>query len=67
MFNSQKSGNVSLESKDYIKNIGVLFDKHFSWKFHSDTIVSKISKTVGLIAKLRHFIPRCILLKKIYF
>ena len=41
MFNSQKSGNASLESKDYIKNIGVLFDKHFSWKFHSDTIVSK--------------------------
>ena len=67
MFNSQKSGNASLESKDYIKNIGVLFDKHFSWKFHSDTIVSKISKTVGLIAKLRHFIPRCILLKEIYF
>ena len=24
IFDSQKSGNVSLESKDYIKNIGVL-------------------------------------------
>ena len=67
IFNSQKSGNASLESKDYFKNISVLLNKHFSCKFHSDTIISKISKTVGLIAKLRHFIPRCIVLKEIYF
>ena len=51
---SQKNGNARLESKDYIKYLGGFLDKHLSWKFHIDTIASKISKTVGLIAKLRH-------------
>ena len=59
---SQKNGNARLESKDYIKHLGGFLHKHLSWKFHIDTIASKISKTVGLIAKLRHFNTRCILL-----
>jgi len=58
----QKNGNARFESKDYIKCLGGFLDKHLSWKFDIDTIASKISKTVGLIAKLRHFITRCILL-----
>ena len=31
-------------------------------KYHIDSIVTKISKNVGLIAKLRHSVPRPILL-----
>ena len=62
IFDSQKNGNVTFESKDYVAYIGGLLDKNLSWKFHIDTIASKISKTVGLTAKLRHFISRCILL-----
>ena len=38
------------ESKDYIDYLGVLLDRHLS------------IKTVGLITKLRLFIPGCILL-----
>ena len=59
---SQKNGNARLESKDDIKYRGGFLYKHPSWKFHIDTIASRINKTVGLIAKLRHFIPRCMLL-----
>ena len=33
------------------------------WKHHIDTVSLKIRKTVGLLAKLRHFVPRQILLK----
>ena len=39
----------------------VLIDKNLSWK-DQDAIATKISKNVGLIAKLRHYIPRKILL-----
>ena len=62
IFDSQRNGNARLQSKDYIKYLDVLLDKNLSWKFYIDTIASKISKTVGFIAKIRHFIPRCILL-----
>ena len=56
--------NVSLESKVYIKYLGVLIDQNLSWKYHCDidSIVTKISKNVGLFAKLRHSVPRPILL-----
>ena len=62
MFDNEKNGNVTQESKNYIKYLGVLIDKNLTWKYHIDAITAKISKTVGLISKLRHSIPRHILL-----
>ena len=32
-------------------------DPNLSWKIHTEYIALKISKSVGLIAKLRHFVP----------
>ena len=40
-----------------------MIDKNLTWKHHIDTVSSKISQTVGLLAKLRHFVPRQIILK----
>ena len=40
----------------------MLVDKNATWKYHIDAITAKISKTIGLISKLRHSIPRHILL-----
>ena len=62
MFDNEKNGNVTLESKNYIKYLGVLIDKNLTWKYHIDAVTAKISKTVELISKLRHSIPRHILL-----
>ena len=41
------------QSKHYVKFLGVLIDKHLTWKQHIDYIASKISKIVGLIERLR--------------
>ena len=62
MFDNEKNKFVRFESKVYIKYLGVLIDQNLSWKYHIDSIVTKISKNVGLIAKLRHSVPRPILL-----
>ena len=40
----------------YIKYLGVLIDENLSWKNHLDCVITKISKTIGMIAKLRHFV-----------
>lgn len=63
IFDNEQNKNICLERKDYIKYLGVIIDKNLSWKYHIDNIVIKISKTVGLIAKLRHYVPFSILLK----
>ena len=48
------STNSALAHKNCIKFLGLLIDEKLSWKDHSHTLTTKISKTVGLIAKLRH-------------
>ena len=52
---------VSLEHKSYIKYLGFLIDENLSWKNHLDCVITKISKTIGMIAKLRHFVPSSVL------
>ena len=39
-----------------------MIDSDLSWKNHIDFICHKISKSIGIIAKLRHYVPRHILL-----
>ena len=53
--------SVKLERKDCIKYLGVLKDENLSWKKHIVTVASKISKTIGMLSKLRHFIPSSVL------
>ena len=65
IFDNEKNRNVNLERKDCIKYLGVLIDENLSWKNHINSVTTKISKTVGLIAKLRHFVP-CRILINIY-
>ena len=49
---------IDLTDKEYIKSLSVLIDSHLSWKHQIDYISTKVSKTIGLIAKLRHFVPQ---------
>ena len=55
-----KNGNVTLESKNSIKCLGVLVDKNLTWKYQIDAITAKITNTftTGLISNLRHSLPR---------
>ena len=39
-----------------------LLDSNLSWKFHIEYVALKISKIIGVIARLRHFVPLCTLL-----
>ena len=63
VYDNVLSKSVNLECKDYVKYLGVLRDCSLSWKFHIEHIVVKISRLVGIIAKLRLFVPRNTLLR----
>ena len=62
MFDNEQNKYVDLESKVFNKYLGVLIDKNLSWRHHIDVIATKISKNVGLTAKLGHYVPREMLL-----
>ena len=46
-----------MERKSYVKYLGLLIDENLSWKHHILHIASKISISIGFIARLRHFVP----------
>ena len=53
---------ANLEMKDYVKYLGLMIDSNLSWKYHIESICQKISKSIGIIAKIRHYVPRRVLL-----
>ena len=50
------------EWKDHVKYLGVLLNSKLSWKFRIDNVALKVSRTDGVVARLRHFVPRTTLL-----
>ena len=61
-----KINNKSIIQKDYIKYLGVILDKNLNWKQHIQHVNMKISKGIGILAKMRHFVPAQIL-RNLYF
>ena len=56
VINNDSNALKPLERKESMKCLGVLIDSHLSGKFHVDYVASKLSKIVGIIARLRHFV-----------
>lgn len=57
--------NRAIEQKDYVKYLGVLVDSRLTFKPHTDAVNKKIVRTVGILSKLRHYMPQR-MLKLIY-
>ena len=62
MFNNITNKLTEIECKEFIKYLGVITDSSLTWKYHIDNIASKISKSIGIITRLRHFVPLSTLL-----
>ena len=56
MFDNSTHTFTSLECKEYVKYLGILLDSKMSWKFHIEYVALKISKIIGVIVRLRHFV-----------
>ena len=47
----------NLERKEYDKYLGVMIDNHLSWKHHINYVAPKMSRNIGIVSKLRPFVP----------
>ena len=56
-----KINGENLEEKSHTEYLGVLIYKNLNWKTHIHHINLKLAKGLGMIAKIRHFIPSSIL------
>ena len=71
--NSHKTPNFQvkfiqslLKRKNSLKYLGVHVDCKLNWKTHVNKISKKLSKTCGMIFKLRHYVPKS-MLKLVYY
>ena len=53
--------NENLAEAQSAKYLGVLLDNKLSWKTHIQETTMKISKGVGILARLRHFVSKDVL------
>ena len=53
--------DTNLQRVQHTKFLGVLIDECLSWKNHIDCVSKTISRNIGIMNKLKHFIPDCIL------
>ena len=53
-----KIDDVPVERQYETKFLGVILSSDLKWSVHIDVVICKISKTIGIISKVRHLIPQ---------
>ena len=54
-------GRKKIKRESCVKFLGILLDENLTWKFHIDELSKKLSRTVRIFYKIRHFCPSDIL------
>ena len=50
-----------LKEVDHAKYLGALIDNKLNWSYQINAVNLKLSKGIGLLAKIRHYVPISIL------
>ena len=54
------NGN-EIKQVNFTKFLGIYIDEHLSWAQHIDYLSKKIARNVGILSKLKHFLPMYIM------
>ncbi len=52
-----KIDNVNIERVAEFNFLGLTLDKHLTWKCHTNQRTNKISQGMGILNRLKHFLP----------
>ena len=52
-----KFGRKKIQRENRVKFLGILLDATLSWKHHINELSKKLSRTLGLFFKIRHYVP----------
>ena len=61
-----KIDDTPIKQVDSTKYLGITFDSNLTWKSHINELCLKLSKTVGILSKVRHFVNKHILVMLYY-
>ena len=52
-----KIGGNEIKNVEHFNFLGTTINKHMNWKHHVNTLSSKINRTIGILNRLKHFLP----------
>ena len=55
-----------INTSSTVNYLGVLLHENLQWQTHIDSLITKLSRAVGLLSKIRYYVPKY-LLRTIYF
>ena len=41
----------------YVKYLGLFIDSHLNWRQHTNILAAKLSRAIGMLSKIRHYVP----------
>ena len=56
-------GNNTIEQVSHASYLGVTIDSSLSWKYHIQKVIEVITPKIGIITRLRHYVPKSILIQ----
>ena len=57
-----KIGKKHIKRVRFVKFLGLLLDKHLSWKYHLSELSKKLARTCGIFFKIRNLLPLDVLI-----
>ena len=55
-----------LRPSNYVKYLGMYIDSNLNWNFNTNVLASKLSRSIGMLSKIRHYVS-AETLRSIYF
>ncbi len=49
--------NIAIDQVSDFNFLGLTINEHLRWKSHIDKLSNKMSKTMGVLKKMKHFVP----------
>ena len=62
-----KLNNISIENVKSFNFLGITLNKNLNWNDHTSQISLKLSRNIGLLGKMKHFLPGYIYILKILY
>ena len=51
-----KINGKRLIPSEFVKYLGILIDSHLNWSHHSDSLSTKLTRAIGMLSKIRHYV-----------
>ena len=61
-----KIDNIEIEQVSVTKFLGIIINENLTWENHIKAVKNKISKSMGILEKIKSNVP-CVILRNLYF